>query len=103
MNLSFSFRVSIFFNILVFPGQEKKQLYFENISSGTYRSVIPTSREYQKAQLVLNFPEVATPFSPKIHGSFLSSRSQSKAFYLYKGISLKIFGCVPCVRIPIDR
>ena len=45
---------------------EKKLFYSKITSTGTYPSVITALREYQKAQLVLNFLDVATHFSSKI-------------------------------------
>ena len=56
-----------------------EHFYFQNTSTGTYRSVIRTSSEYQKAHLLFNFLVVATHFPQKIvHSS--SFMSQSEAF-----------------------
>ena len=39
--------------------------YSEKKVFGTFRCVIPTLKEYKKAQLVLTFPDLATHFSPE--------------------------------------
>ena len=70
----YRFLVAVLSALLVTPGQ-KIQVYFENISAGTYRSRILTLRECQKAQFVLNFLDVATRFSPKRQDSILSYKS----------------------------
>ena len=54
---------------------EKLLCYFENTSTGTCRSVIPRLREHQKAQLLLNFLNVATHFCPIKHSSIFHSGS----------------------------
>ena len=46
-------------------------------------------KESLKAQLVLNFLEVAFHFSPKRQGAIPSNASQLKALCLTKGIPLK--------------
>ena len=53
--------------------------YFENISIGTCRSVIPRLDEYQEAQTVLNFFYVATQFSTRKQGSIFSIEPQSES------------------------
>ena len=60
------------------------QLCVENKFSKPYDSVIPTLMEHQKKQLILNFLDVATQFSTKIDGSYLSCWSQLQALYLDK-------------------
>ena len=66
-------------------------------SAGTCHSVIPRLREYREAQLVSNFFNVATPFSPKIQDWILSFRSQPELFYLQKSSTLKNrWFCVLC-------
>ena len=72
-----------------FRGQ-KVQIQIESISAGTYRSVSPTLRECEKAQLVMNFLDVATHFSSKQQGPNLHSESQTTVLNLEKSILLKM-------------
>ena len=58
------------YHYLSFSGV-RKRIEFQNLSLGTYRSVIPELREYQKTQLVLNFSDVATHFYPKLSVSII--------------------------------
>ena len=88
MTFLFSCLVAVFFAPVVFRDQ-KIQRYIRILSARTYRSVIPHMRECQRAQLVLNFLEVATLCSPKKQGSIFSSKSQSKAFNLWQTIPFK--------------
>ena len=64
MEFFFSFRVSVF--KILFSLELKIQLRFEMFSTGTYRSVIPTLREKQKAQLAMNFFTVASKVFPQM-------------------------------------
>ena len=58
----------------------QKTYHFQNLVTETYHSLIPRLREFQNAQLILNFHflQVATFSSPKAQGSVLWSRSQSE-------------------------
>ena len=80
-----------FFTNLISAGSGSTN--FEYTSAGTYCSLIPTLMECQKAQLVLDFLDVATHFSPKKQGSTLPSRSQSKTFHFYISNPLENHWC----------
>ena len=57
-------------------------MFFEKPSCGTCRSVIPALKESREAQLILNFPYVATQFWPRLQGSILPVRPQPQSFYV---------------------
>ena len=63
-------------------------MFHRKISTATCRSVIPRLREYREAQLILNFLNVATQFSPRMQGSIFSFRPPSEAIYLLKSTDL---------------
>ena len=66
-----SLLLSVFFNLLVFLGSKLK-IDSGSISAGSYRSVNPLLKGYQKGKLVMNFLDVETRFLPKTQGSILS-------------------------------
>ena len=72
----FTLLLEVFYTMLVFL-EVKKTSSIENISAVTCRSGIPTLRECQKAQSILNILDVAIDFSPKILNAIFSARPQS--------------------------
>ena len=91
-NLTFSsYWSSGFITITALRQSQRVKIYFENSSIGRYRAVIPTLREYQKVQIVMNFLAVASLVSPRTQGPILSSRLEPKAFHYYIGIPLHFF------------
>ena len=66
-------------SLLINPGP-RLSFHFSNTFTGINRSVNPTLKDYQKAQLVLNFLAVASQFSPKMQFQFFHFGSQSEKF-----------------------
>ena len=95
----FSFLVSVFLIYPSFSRVRKHKFTSKTFFGGIYHSVIPTSRECPKAQIMI-FLEVATHF-PKIQAPIFSIWFSTKNL-LYKGIVLKHLWLFPCVRILID-
>ena len=77
---------SVFFRNRNNSGIAEVQMHSKNLSAGTYCFGNLISGKRQKSKKLLKLLEVATHFSPKIHGSNLLSRALSKYFLLYKGI-----------------
>ena len=86
------FSMSVFFHYPIFTKR-----FFDTVSPGTSHSVFLTLRNCRKPQFVLKFNPNC--FSPEKQISiFVSSRSQSKASFWYKGspINKKLCLCSLC-------
>ena len=68
---------------------QKVKVFFENLFTGTYRSLVFKLKEWCKTPLVLNTLHVGTHFSPKIQASTLSARSQPQASFFWEITLLK--------------
>ena len=90
-----------FLSLSQFLWGQKIQYYFDTASPGTCRSVFPTLRQYQKGQLVLNFPDVATHSSPKIQSQFFHLGFNGTPSTCTRLTRWRICGFVPCITILI--